>query len=779
LLAAALLGAALGICAQAADMYQPGGLTPGGVPAQSQLTALTPTGSNATVCWHGLQGWYGVESSASSAGPWTSVGTTAASDFNWCLTVPSGGSSNAFFRLNQYNGYVGAGGCAGCHGDKFNQWQTTGHADAFSGIANLPPAVRKNCLPCHTVGYGQPTGFVDPTTTPQLMDVGCENCHGPAAGHKYGDHDLIRPAVTIASEVCGGCHSGDHNPTYNEWTNSPHAQFLADVGAGVNDTLSGQSRMVQCGPCHSGAARLAMLGNYANRLAGVTNYLRMPSTHDETNYAVTCAVCHDPHNAAAYATTNIVTTPNGMVTNIVVAPFQLRNPMRSTNFFTFFTATPTVVTARTNFAGVVTRTTNYVNDNFTSQYDPSVQICAQCHNSRGARWDGLGRTWTGSNFVASTTPSWSRPPHHSPQYNMLIGSVQPDYLNGTTNVTHRHSGFTSTSTYNTNQCATCHVPAYSTTNVVSGATNIRYNTGHTFALDTKNCVLSGCHGSVPNWQSQQTSNIRSISNIVQSLNQWATNAGPALFGANYAKYLQNAWEYTTPGALATITNAGPSAADQLKIPEAIKQARFDLYMAQYDGSFGIHNPSYFSRLTSDASTKVGSSIAGATNAAYFVAGATTGYAPFTNTFQSYGSGITSYSWAFGDGGTSTSANPTYVYNGPGTNTVTLTVATAGGTTTYYRTNYIRTYAQPVVAFTAGPLSGEAPLTVTFTNTSTSTNAVTAWRWSFGSVTVTTNAPVYTYTFTNATPTNYNVALRATTPLGTITTTYTNRVPVTP
>jgi hypothetical protein len=100
----------------------------------------------------------------------------------------------------------------------------------------------------------------------------------------------------------------------------------------------------------------------------------------------------------------------------------------------------------------------------------------------------------------------------------------------------------------------------------------------------------------------ETSN--SIARIVGLLNQWATNKGPALFTTNYSKYLQNAWEFTAPGTLSTITNACPSSADQAKVPDAIKQARFNLYVVGYDQSQGVHNPPYTRFLLNDASNKV-------------------------------------------------------------------------------------------------------------------------------------------------------------------------------
>jgi PKD repeat protein len=313
------------------------------------------------------------------------------------------------------------------------------------------------------------------------------------------------------------------------------------------------------------------------------------------------------------------------------------------------------------------------------------------------------------------------------------------------------------------------VPIYT-----SGGTNI---TGHTFALDTKGCALGGCHTtSVPDWQGFQNTTSNSLISVVNLLNQWATNNGPTLFGANYTNYLQNAWEFTTPGSLATITNPGPSKTDQVLLPNAIKQARFDLYMVQNDGSYGVHNPGYVPFLLSDATTKVNVQL----NFAFFTASATKGNAPFTPTFTCWGSGITSYNWDFGDGHTSTLASPTNTYAGSGTYTVTLTATTASRTNTYVSANYISVYNVPVPSFIAGPTTGTAPLTVTFTNTSTSTNDVTAWRWTFkggvsGSPTSTNMNTSFTYTNAGT----YSVYLRATTPGGNITKTNLNYIIATP
>jgi len=53
-------------------------------------------------------------------------------------------------------------------------------------------------------------------------------------------------------------------------------------------------------------------------------------------------------------------------------------------------------------------------------------------------------------------------------------------------------------------------------------------------------------------------------------------------------YGTRAWEYTNPGDLSA-GGSGPGSAEQGLIPDAIKKARFNLYLVLYDGSYGVHN----------------------------------------------------------------------------------------------------------------------------------------------------------------------------------------------
>lgn len=114
----------------------------------------------------------------------------------------------------------------------------------------------------------------------------------------------------------------------------------------------------------------------------------------------------------------------------------------------------------------------------------------------------------------------------------------------------------------------------------------------------------------------------------------------------------------------------------------------------------------------------------------------------------------SYSWDFGDLSTSSAKNPFHLYSSRGTYTVSLTVSNGSVSDTKTRSAYVTVYDAPVVAnFTATPLNGTAPLTVSFTDLST--GPVTSWNWSFGDGNLSSyENPVFNYVSAGV----YNVSL---------------------
>jgi PKD repeat protein len=137
-------------------------------------------------------------------------------------------------------------------------------------------------------------------------------------------------------------------------------------------------------------------------------------------------------------------------------------------------------------------------------------------------------------------------------------------------------------------------------------------------------------------------------------------------------------------------------------------------------------------------------------------------------------------WDFGDGNTSSTQNPLYTYNKPGSFNVTLNISQGGGepaTITHH--DYITASAvplePPVAVFSGKPTSGVAPLTVTFSDLSS--NTPLSWNWSFGDDSqenATVQNPVHTYTSTG----NYTVSLNATNAAGLNITTKTSYINVT-
>jgi len=123
--------------------------------------------------------------------------------------------------------------------------------------------------------------------------------------------------------------------------------------------------------------------------------------------------------------------------------------------------------------------------------------------------------------------------------------------------------------------------------------------------------------------------------------------------------------------------------------------------------------------------------------------------PFNVNFTNSAVGGNTFNWNFGDGGTSTQANPSHTYTSPGTYPVTLLVGSAGGACvdSLKRNNYIQ-IIRPEANFESLPDSGCIPLNVAFTSTSTSPlDPIASYQWTFGNgSTSTENDPNSTSTY---------------------------------
>ncbi len=208
------------------------------------------------------------------------------------------------------NAYTGAAACATCHSGEYDDYMTTGHAtvgDAliegyFTGaVGNLAA----ECFYCHTTGYdpagnAENGGFDDAAdeagftidslaslddfddfkaaypTVNALLNVQCENCHGPGEEHKG--------VSSLSESVCGQCHDSGGGAIHSyqiktyQWRLSAHS----DYDSAAFTTPVGDEH-AQCAACHSGAG-------FIDNANGVASESLRTGTQP-----VTCAVCHDPH----------------------------------------------------------------------------------------------------------------------------------------------------------------------------------------------------------------------------------------------------------------------------------------------------------------------------------------------------------------------------------------------------------------------------------------------------------------------------------------------------
>lgn len=180
--------------------------------------------------------------------------------------------------------YIGAESCSACHVARHSEWSRTLHATAFDTLIAKGEENNFLCFPCHTVGYGEASGFVNLETTPHLTDVQCENCHGQGSNHAADPGGLLLEK-NLDSKLCGACHQSchglcgeNHHPQYEQWSESKHAVALWDI------KFHPKAKDV-CLQCHSTDYRLAPPG-------------QKPSL-EEAEYNLECVACHGPHGSAS------------------------------------------------------------------------------------------------------------------------------------------------------------------------------------------------------------------------------------------------------------------------------------------------------------------------------------------------------------------------------------------------------------------------------------------------------------------------------------------------
>lgn len=117
--------------------------------------------------------------------------------------------------------YVGDETCTDCHDEALTFWQGTRHAHAYETLVDANKQFDLSCVGCHVTGYRQPGG-AEVVETRGLINVQCEQCHGPGSQHA-DDPDTTNIQREAPVTLCLGCHTEEHSDTFE------YEAYLRDV----------------------------------------------------------------------------------------------------------------------------------------------------------------------------------------------------------------------------------------------------------------------------------------------------------------------------------------------------------------------------------------------------------------------------------------------------------------------------------------------------------------------------------------------------------------------
>ncbi len=128
------------------------------------------------------------------------TGNTAAAAGRPAMTTP----------LQQ--GYLGWRACFGCHRQITDAWKKTRHATAYDSLEAKGRQFDLDCLACHVTAVETGNEPYALTLAEDLMQVGCEVCHGPGAAHAR--NPAIAPAP-VDEKTCRRCHTPEQDDNFD------------------------------------------------------------------------------------------------------------------------------------------------------------------------------------------------------------------------------------------------------------------------------------------------------------------------------------------------------------------------------------------------------------------------------------------------------------------------------------------------------------------------------------------------------------------------------------
>ena len=116
--------------------------------------------------------------------------------------------------------YVGTEKCVGCHKTAAAVWANSAHSHAFASLMQKAADADPKCVGCHTVGFGEPSGYRREFGATKLVNVGCESCHGPGSIHVAETEGGMPASFTfrpLDAGDCLQCHHGEFSRPF-KWS---------------------------------------------------------------------------------------------------------------------------------------------------------------------------------------------------------------------------------------------------------------------------------------------------------------------------------------------------------------------------------------------------------------------------------------------------------------------------------------------------------------------------------------------------------------------------------
>ncbi len=107
--------------------------------------------------------------------------------------------------------YVGSAACGICHKVVYRHWLKTRHGAAYNTLVAIGHQFDPECITCHTTGHGYVSGFLSEKENKNLIDVGCESCHGAGSLHIANVDDKSYKHRSAGEGRCVTCHDSEHS----------------------------------------------------------------------------------------------------------------------------------------------------------------------------------------------------------------------------------------------------------------------------------------------------------------------------------------------------------------------------------------------------------------------------------------------------------------------------------------------------------------------------------------------------------------------------------------